>query len=90
MLLDNEFSFKNVIVGDFPGGPVVKNLPARAGDMSSVPGPGRLTPHIVEQVSLCAAATEPAPWSPPAATTEPVPPTREASSMRSLCIVKKA
>lgn len=23
---------------DFPGGPMVKNPPARAGDMSSVPG----------------------------------------------------
>ena len=27
--------------GDFPGGPVVKNLPANAGDMGSIPGPGR-------------------------------------------------
>ena len=26
---------------DIPGGPVVKNLPANTGDMSSVPGPGR-------------------------------------------------
>ena len=26
---------------DFPGGPVVKNPPANAGDMSSSPGPGR-------------------------------------------------
>ena len=25
---------------DFPGGPVVKNLPANAGDMASVPGLG--------------------------------------------------
>ena len=28
-------------VGDFTGGPVVKNLPANAGHMGSVPGPGR-------------------------------------------------
>ena len=28
-------------VGDFPGGLVVKNLPANAGDMGSIPGPGR-------------------------------------------------
>ena len=28
-------------VGDFPGGTVVKNLPANAGDMGSSPGPGR-------------------------------------------------
>ena len=41
MLLDNEFAFKNVIVGDFPGGPEVKNLPTNAGDTSSIPGPGR-------------------------------------------------
>ena len=27
--------------GDFPGGTVVKNLPANAGDMGSSPGPGR-------------------------------------------------
>ena len=26
---------------DFPGGPVVKSLPASAGDMDSIPGPGR-------------------------------------------------
>ena len=26
---------------DFLGGPVVKNLPANAGDMGSIPGPGR-------------------------------------------------
>ena len=28
-------------VGNFPGGPVVKNLPANPGDMGLVPGPGR-------------------------------------------------
>ena len=26
---------------NFPGGPVVRNLPANAGDMGLVPGPGR-------------------------------------------------
>ena len=26
---------------DFPGGSVVKNLPAKAGDTGSCPGPGR-------------------------------------------------
>ena len=26
---------------DFPGGPVVKNPPASAEDMGSIPGPGR-------------------------------------------------
>ena len=28
-------------LGDFPGGAVVKNPPANAGDMGSSPGPGR-------------------------------------------------
>ena len=28
-------------LGDFRSGPVVKNLPANAGDTSSIPGPGR-------------------------------------------------
>ena len=27
--------------GDFPGGPMVKNPPANAGDISSISGPGR-------------------------------------------------
>ena len=26
---------------DFPGGPLVKNLPENAGDMGLIPGPGR-------------------------------------------------
>ena len=26
--------------GDFPGGPVLKNLPAKAGDMGPIPDPG--------------------------------------------------
>ena len=28
-------------IGDFPGGPMDKNLPADSGDTGSVPGPGR-------------------------------------------------
>lgn len=31
----------NCIALDFPGGPVMKNLPARAGDVGLTPGPGR-------------------------------------------------
>ena len=31
----------------FPGGAVVKNLPANAGDRSSSPGPGTKIPHAV-------------------------------------------
>ena len=29
------------MIGDFPGGAVVKNPPANAGDTGSIPGPGR-------------------------------------------------
>ena len=32
---------KKNAVGDFPGGAVVKNLPANSGDTGSSPGPGR-------------------------------------------------
>ena len=32
---------KNKFTGDFPGGAVVKNPPASAGDMGSSRGPGR-------------------------------------------------
>ena len=43
---------------DFPGGPVVKNLPANVGYMASIPGPRKI-PHATGQlVSLCAATTE--------------------------------
>ena len=36
----------------------LKSLPARAGDMGSVPDLGR-TPHAAEQLSLAATAAEP-------------------------------
>ena len=32
---------------NLPGGPVDKNLPARAGDMGSIPGPGKL--HMTQE-----------------------------------------
>ena len=32
---------QNYNEGGFPGGSVVKNLPANAGDMGSIPDPGR-------------------------------------------------
>ena len=35
---------------DFPGGPVVRSLPANAGDMGSIPGPGGF---------MCLKATKP-------------------------------
>ena len=61
---------------DFPGGPVVKTPPANAGDMGSIPDPGRFhTPrgneaHLPQVLS-------PAPWSPCSAT-------REDAAVRSL------
>ena len=42
---------------DFPGGTVVKNPPANAGDTGSSPGPGRS--HMSRSNSPCAATTEP-------------------------------
>ena len=35
---------------DFPGGPVVKNPPANAGNTDSIPGPWKI-PHAMEQLS---------------------------------------
>ena len=42
----------------FPGGAVVKNLPANAGDTGSRPGSER-SQHAVQQLSPCATTTEP-------------------------------
>ena len=43
--MNMEFQFCKIknsgVGGGFPGGPVVKNLPANAGDMGSSPGPER-------------------------------------------------
>ena len=39
---------------DFPGDPVVKNLPCNAGDAGSIPGLETKIPHAVEQLSPCA------------------------------------
>ena len=36
---------------NFPGGPVVKNLPSKAGDMGSTPGLGTKIPHGLGQLS---------------------------------------
>ena len=45
--------------GAYPGGSVVKNLPANARDPGLVPGWRTKIPHAVEQLGLCAATTEP-------------------------------
>ena len=44
---------------DFPGGPVVKNPPCNAGDMSLIPGEGTKILHAAEKLSSLAATTEP-------------------------------
>ena len=38
---------------DFPGGPLVKNLPSNTRDVGSIPGVGTKLPHAVGQLSLC-------------------------------------
>ena len=43
----------------FPGGPVVKNSPSIAGDMSSISGWGTEIRHAAGQLGLCIATTEP-------------------------------
>ena len=44
---------------DFPGGPVVKNPPSKAGDMGSVPGWGTKIVHAVGQISASAQLNSP-------------------------------
>ena len=43
---------------DFPGGPVVKNLPYNARDAGSKPGQGTKIPHAAGQLSLHATTTD--------------------------------
>ena len=43
---------------DFPGGPVVKNLPPNEGDAGSIPGWGTNIPHAMVQLSPHATTTE--------------------------------
>ena len=40
------------------GGPAVKDLPAHAGDMGSIPGQGAKIQHAPEHLSLCTAIIE--------------------------------
>ena len=37
--------FRNIILGDFPGGPVVETLPSNAGVLNLTPGGGAKIPH---------------------------------------------
>ena len=58
---------------DFPGGPVVKNPPANAGDTGLIPGPGRFRTH--QATMPRATTTEPALWNPRAQLLKPAHPT---------------
>ena len=52
--LTDSTALKNAVkvsVGDFSGGPMVKNLPCNAGDMGSIPGWGTKIPHPEGQLS---------------------------------------
>ena len=42
---------KKISLKDFPGGPVVKNLPTYAGDSGSIPDWRTKTPHAAGQLS---------------------------------------
>ena len=53
---NNDTTHTCMQIQDFPGGPVVKNLPANRGDMGSIPGPE--IPHATEQQSLSATTTD--------------------------------
>ena len=62
----------NLFNRGFPGGSVVKNLPANAGDTGSILGLGSKILHAMGQLSLCTTVTEPKLKSPGAASTEPM------------------
>lgn len=46
-------------LGDFPGGPTVKNLSSSAEDESSIPGQVTKIPHATGQLNPLAKTTEP-------------------------------
>ena len=64
---------------DFPGGPVVKNLPANTGDVDLIPDPRTRIPHAIGQLGSHATTTE------ARAPLRPCFTTREATTMRSPC-----
>ena len=43
---------------DFPGGPLVKNLPSNAGEVGSIPGWGTKIPYAAGELSLHTTTTE--------------------------------
>ena len=87
---------------DFPGGAVVKNPPANAGDTGSSPGPGRShmprsnKAHVPQLMSLRSRACKPQLLTPRVTTTEahapraPARQQREATARRSLLTTMKS
>ena len=77
-----------IILEGFPGGSVVKNLPANAGDMNLIPDPERSHMpwgneiHAPQWLSLCSRAKEAQPLSPRAATIEACMPESLCSATR--------
>ena len=53
-----KFRFLTSWSRDFPGGPVVKNLPAIAEDPGSIPDPGPKIQYPMRQLGPCTATTE--------------------------------
>ena len=51
--------FKIGPMGDFYGGPVVKNLPSKTEDACLIPGQGTKIPHIEGQLSSHATMKDP-------------------------------
>ena len=42
--------YENDYSGDYPGGPVLNNLPSNAGAVGSIPGQGMEIPHATGQL----------------------------------------
>ena len=56
--LEKTLNIKNGLGQDFEGGPVVKNLPANAGDTGLISGLGTTITRAAGRLSLCARPTE--------------------------------
>ena len=52
------YTLKNYHTRDFPGGPVVKNPPSKAGEVGHIPDWVTRFPHALGQLSPCATTTE--------------------------------
>ena len=62
-ILEDHTIVKQITIFDLPHGPVAKNLPTNAGDICSIPGPGRFqmplaTKPVCTQLGPCSATGE--------------------------------